>query len=77
MLEISEVGSIPGSGRSLWGGYGNPLQYSFLENPMARGAWLVTIHGVMELDMTEALCITQKEGIYKEIPFSVLQVQCM
>ena len=63
VLEISEVGSIPGSGRSLSGGHGNPLQYSFLENPMARGAWLITIRGVMELDMTEALCITHKEEI--------------
>ena len=32
-----DVGSIPGSGRSLGGGWGNPLQYSCLENPMDRG----------------------------------------
>ena len=32
---------IPGSGRSLGGGHGNPLQYSCLENPMARGAWIL------------------------------------
>ena len=32
-------GSIPGSGRSPRGGYGNTLQYSCLENPMDRGAW--------------------------------------
>ena len=31
--------SIPASGRSPGGGHGNPLQYSCLENPMARGAW--------------------------------------
>ena len=30
---------IPGSGRSLARGHGNPLEYSFLENPMDRGAW--------------------------------------
>ena len=34
------MGSIPGLGRSLWGGHGNPLQYFCLENPMNRGAWL-------------------------------------
>ena len=40
--EVREVGSIPGSGKSLGGGYGNPLQYSCLENPMDRGArWAV------------------------------------
>ena len=32
-----DVGSIPGSGRSLGRGWGNPLQYSCLENPMDRG----------------------------------------
>ena len=40
------VGSIPGLGRSPGGGHGNPLQYSRLENSMARGAWQVTVHGV-------------------------------
>ena len=34
-------------------GNGNPLQYSCLENPMDRGAWRATVHGVMKgLDMT-------------------------
>ena len=37
---------IPGSGRSLGVGNDNPLWYSFLENPMDRGAWWVTVHGV-------------------------------
>ena len=37
---------IPRSGRSPGGGHGNPLQYSCLENPMDRGAWRTTIHGV-------------------------------
>ena len=39
-------GLIPGWGRSPGGGYGNPLQYSCLENPMNRGAWWATVHGV-------------------------------
>ena len=38
--------SIPGSGRSPGIGNGNPLQYSFLENPMDRGAWWAAVHGV-------------------------------
>ena len=37
---------IPGSGRSAGGGNGNPCQYSCLENPMDRGAWWATVHGV-------------------------------
>ena len=37
---------IPGQGRSHGGEHGNPLQYSCLENPMDRGAWWATVHGV-------------------------------
>jgi len=40
---------IPGLGRSPGEGNGNPLQYSCLENPMDRGAWRATVHGVTEL----------------------------
>ena len=45
-VDTGDVGSIPGSGRSPGGGHGNPLQFSCLENPMVRGAWRVTVHGV-------------------------------
>ena len=38
--------SSPGSGRSPGGGYSSPLQYSCLENPMDRGAWGTTVHGI-------------------------------
>ena len=41
-----DLGSIPGLGRSPGEGIGNPLQYSCLENPMDRGAWWATVHGV-------------------------------
>ena len=41
-----DPGLIPGWGRSPGEGTGNPLQYSFLENPMDRGAWWATVHGV-------------------------------
>ena len=46
MQEIRDTGSIPGSGKSPWGRHGNPLQYLYLENPMDRGAWQVTVHYV-------------------------------
>ena len=38
--DVGNEGLIPGLGRSLGGGHGNPLQCSCLENPMDRGAWL-------------------------------------
>ena len=41
-----DPGSTPGSGRSPGEGNGTPLQYSSLENPMDRGAWWATVHGV-------------------------------
>ena len=41
-----DLSSIPGLGRSPGEGNGNPLQYSCLENPMDRGAWWATFHGV-------------------------------
>ena len=40
---VGDLGLISGSGRSPGGGHGNPLQYSFLENPMDRGAWQVIL----------------------------------
>ena len=49
-----DVGSIPSSGRSPGGEHGNPFQYSWLENPMARGSWRgCSPEGGTELDMTE------------------------
>ena len=52
--DTEEAGSIPGWGRSPGGGHGNPLQYSCLESPKDRGAWWATVHGVAELETTEA-----------------------
>ena len=40
--------SIPGSGRSPGEGNGYPLQYSCLENPLDRGPWRATVHGVVK-----------------------------
>ena len=46
--DTRDTGSIPWSGRSPGGGNGNPVQYSCLENPMDRGAWQATVHGVVK-----------------------------
>ena len=46
ICQCRRLGSIPGLGRSPGGGNGNPLQYSWLENPMDRGAWQTTVHRV-------------------------------
>ena len=43
---VGDPSLIPRSGRSPREGNGNPLQYSCLENPMDRGAWKATAHGV-------------------------------
>ena len=44
--DIREVVSTPGLGRFPGGGHGNPLQYSYLKNPMDRGAWPAIVHGI-------------------------------
>ena len=44
--DTRDMGSIPGSGRFSGIGNGNPIQYSCLENPMDRGTWWATVHGV-------------------------------
>ena len=44
--DITDVGSVPESGRSPGRGHGNPPQYSCLENPTDRGTWRATDHRV-------------------------------
>ena len=46
-------GSVSGWGRSPGEGNGYPPQYSCLENPIGRGVWQATVHGVAELDTIE------------------------
>ena len=54
--DIRDAGLIPGLGRSPGEGNGNPLQYSYLENSMDRGAWWATVYGIIkELDPTDQL----------------------
>ena len=61
---LSDVGLIPGSGRSPGGEHGNPLQYPCLENPTNRGAWWAIIHkvtnsqtGLKQLSMHTRRCV--------------------
>ena len=46
LANTEDVVLIPGLGRSPGEGNGNPLQYSCLRNPMDRGAWWATVHGI-------------------------------
>ena len=52
--DVRDMSSVLGSGRSPGEGNGNPLQYSYLENLMDRGAWEATVHRVTKSDTTEA-----------------------
>ena len=45
-VNAGDAGLIPASGRSPGGGNGNPLQYSSLGNPVDKGAWQATVHGI-------------------------------
>ena len=62
-----DVGSIPGSRRSLEGGNGNLLQYSCLGNPSDTGLWLATVHGVTKESDT-----TQRVNAYYHKSFTSL-----
>ena len=73
--DVSDQGSIPGSGRSPGGGHGNPLRYSCLENPMHRGAWRATVHGVAASRTqlhswahTHACCISENSAVSIKTP---------
>ena len=61
--DTGDAGSIPGSGRTSGGGNSNPLQYSYLENSMDRGAWWAIVHGIAKsrTQLTNALTSQQTE----------------
>ena len=85
-VNTGKVGLIPELGRSPGGGNGYPLQYSCLENPMDRGAWRATAHGVSESDTTEHTCMSSlmisqmwlkllcTQGCYKAPPVTLCWV---
>ena len=60
-----DADSIPGSGRSPGEGNGKPLQYSCLENPMDRGAWWATVHGVSRVRHYMLLYLISTAHVYK------------
>jgi len=59
-MQAGDLGLIPETGRSPIEGNGNPLPYFCLRNPMDRGTWQTTAHGVAESDMAE-----QQQGSHK------------
>ena len=67
---IRDTGSIPRSGRYPGGEYGNPLQYSCLENPMDRGAWWAPVHGVTK-SQTQ---LKQLSLIYIKVHLKIVQL---
>ena len=58
------MGSIPGSGKSLGGGHGNPLQYSYLENPMDRGVWcgLQSMGSQSQIQLSTYACVCENQS---------------
>ena len=56
---------IPGSGRSPGGGHSKPVKYSYLENPMDRGAWWATVHRVAKSWTRLSMHVTV-DRLYKE-----------
>ena len=63
--DVRDTGSNPGSGRSSGEGHDNPLQYSCLENPIDRGAWWATVHGVTKSQTwLSNLACTQHVHVY-------------
>ena len=62
-----DPGSISGSRRSPGEGNGNPLQYSCLENPMDRGVWQASIHGVAKSQTHELLTHIYLKYLYTNV----------
>ena len=69
-LPAGDLGFIPGLGRSPGEGNGNPLQYSYLGNPMDTGAWQATVHGLARA--TKPPPHTRWEKIKTEVAISNL-----
>ena len=64
-----DLGLISGLGRSPGTGHGNPLQYSCLENPMDRGAWRATVHGVAKSQTRLKQFSTRASKDLLQVPF--------
>ena len=75
--KAGDPGSTPLLGRSPREGRGNPLQYSCLENPMDRGAWWATVHGVEESWArlsNQTLCMERERELEPPFPRMVAGV---
>ena len=70
LASAGDIGSIPGLGRSFGEGNGNPLQYFYLGNPMDRGVWWATVHGVTRVGHDLA---TEPPPSYIKVNFEVAQ----
>ena len=69
-VDVRDVGSIPGSGRSPWGGQCNPLQYSCLENPIERAAWQAAVYRSHRVghDWSDLACMQWEVGVTHTSP---------
>ena len=65
--DIGDMGSISGLGRSPGGGHGNPLYYSFLENPMDRLVWRTTVNGVAKSRTQLSDLSTREQWFNKDV----------
>ena len=77
VYNAGDLGSIPGSGRSPGKGNGNLLQYYCLENPMDRGAWKATVHGIAKSQtrLSDFTSLTNKASGGEGIPVELFQIQ--
>ena len=73
--DIRDAGSTPGLGRAPGGGHGSPLLYSCLENPMDRGAWRATVHGVAQSQIQLKRLSTYARGVLV-VTLGIFPLQC-
>ena len=74
--DTRDTDSISGSGNSPGVGNGKLLQYSFLKNPIDRGAWPATVHGVFrESDTTESISMNADNNV--SVQFSSVSQSCL
>ena len=72
--DVKDSGSVPGLGRSPGEGHGNPLEYSFLENPMDRGACQTTVHRVAQ-SWTRLKRLRMAHDTWRTCKFSVAKIK--
>ena len=72
--DVKDTRSVLGLGRSPGEGHGNPLEYSFLENPMDRGACQTTVHRVAQ-SRTRLKRLRMAHGTWRTCKFSVAKIK--